>query len=55
MIPVTCVTYVQKDFQIWTWIKQKQNFIDKISIFQEIVPNFTYSQKSYFKSIIGTV
>ena len=27
--------------------------IDKISIFQEIVPNFTYSQKFVFLSIHG--
>ena len=27
--------------------------IYKISIFNEIAPNFTYSQKGYFLSIIG--
>ena len=36
IITIICVTYEQKDF------------FDKISSFHEIVPNFTYSQKSYF-------
>ena len=44
IITVICVTYVQKDFTIQTLILKA--VIDKISIFHEIAPNFTYSKKS---------
>ena len=43
MITIMCVTHVQKNFQIQTFTKA---VIDKISNFNEIAPNFTYSQKS---------
>ena len=36
---------MQKKFQIRTSIKQ---LLTKMSNFQDIAPNFTYSQKSYF-------
>ena len=43
IITIICVTYVQKHVKIRTLIKQLFN---KISIFHEMVPNFTYCQIS---------
>ena len=43
VITMICVTCVQRDFKIQTLIKQ---LLTKYHFFQEIAPNFTYSQKS---------
>ena len=47
---VLCVTCVQNNFYIQTWIKQLMTKY----FFQGIAPNFTYSQNCIFKSINGS-
>ena len=39
---IICVTNVQNDFKIRTFIKQ---VLTKYQIFKKIAPNFTFSQK----------
>ena len=45
VITIICVTYVKKNFQIQT-SKFNEAVIYKMSIYNEIAPNFTISQKS---------